>query len=51
MNGLETDSTNKNVRDLYKGIIDFNKGHQPRSNVVKHEKDDLIANSHNILAR
>ena len=51
INELETDSKNKNIRDLYRGISDFNKGHQPRSNVVKHEKSDLIADYHNILAR
>ena len=51
INELETDSKNRNIRDLYRGISDFNKGHQPKSNLVKHEKGDLIADSHNILAR
>jgi len=28
---LETNSKNKNVRDLYRGIIDFKKGYQART--------------------
>jgi hypothetical protein len=30
---LETNSKLKNVRDWYRGIIDFNKGYQPRTNI------------------
>ena len=37
--------------DLYRGISDFKKGYQPRTNIVKMEKGDLVANSHSILAR
>jgi hypothetical protein len=33
------------------GINDFKKGYQPRTNIVKDEKGDLIAHSHSILAR
>jgi hypothetical protein len=51
INELETNSKNKNIRDLYRGISDFKKGYQPRNNVVKDEKDDLVADSHSILAR
>jgi hypothetical protein len=29
---LETNSMIKNIRDLYKGINDFKKGYQPRTN-------------------
>jgi hypothetical protein len=36
---------------LYRGINDFKKGYQPRSNFVKDEKGDLPADSHNILNR
>jgi hypothetical protein len=36
---------------LYRGINDFKKGYQPRTNVVKDEKGDLVAGSHSILAR
>ena len=31
---LETNSKNKNVRDLYRGINDFKKGYQPRCNIL-----------------
>jgi hypothetical protein len=36
---------------LYRGINDFKKGYQPRTNVVKDEKGDLDADSHSILGR
>jgi len=36
---------------LYRGIIDFKKGYQPRCNVVKDEKGDLVADSHSIVGR
>jgi len=48
---LETNSTNNNVRDLYRGINDFKKGYQPRTPIVKDEKGDLVADSHSIMAR
>jgi hypothetical protein len=32
INELETDSKNKNIRDLYRGINEFKKGYQPRTN-------------------
>ena len=47
----ETNSKIKNIKDLYRGIIDFTKGYQPRTNVVKDEKGDLVAYSYSILAR
>jgi len=47
---LETNSKIQNVRDLYKGINDFKKGYQPRRNIVKDEKGDLVADSHSIMA-
>jgi hypothetical protein len=40
---LATNSKNKNIRDVYRGINDFKRGYQPRSN------GDLLADSHNIL--
>jgi hypothetical protein len=40
---LATNSKNKNIRNLYRGINYFKKGYQPRSNLVK--------DSHNILNR
>jgi len=48
---LETNSKNKNIRDLYRGINDFKKGYQPRCNIVKDEKGDLVADSQSIVAR
>jgi len=36
---------------LYRGINDFKKGYQPRCNIVKDEKGDLVADSHSIVAR
>ena len=38
-------------KDLYRGINDFKKGYQPRCNIVKDEKGDLVADSHSIVAR
>jgi hypothetical protein len=51
INGLATNSNNKNIRDLYRGINEFKRGYQPRSNSVKEENGDLLADSHNILNR
>ena len=36
---------------LYRGINDFKKGYQPRTNIVKDETGDLVTGSYNILAR
>jgi hypothetical protein len=36
---------------LYRGINDFKKGYQPRTNIVKDEKGDLVADSYSILVR
>jgi hypothetical protein len=36
---------------LYRGIIDFKKGYQPRFNIVKDQKSDLVTDCHSILAR
>jgi len=43
---LETNSKIKNIRDLYRGINDFKKGYQLRTDRVKDEKGDLVTNSH-----
>jgi hypothetical protein len=51
INELATNSKNKNIRDLYRGINEFKRGYQPRNNLMKDENDDLIADSHNILNR
>ena len=36
---------------MYRGINDFKKGHQPRCNIVKDEKGDVVADSHSIVDR
>jgi hypothetical protein len=36
---------------LCRGINDFKKVFQPRTNIVKDEKGDLVADCHRILAR
>jgi len=36
---------------LYRGINDFKKGYQPRCNIVKDEKGDLVADCNSIVAR
>jgi hypothetical protein len=48
---LETSRKIKHIRDLYKGISDFKKGYQPRSNTVKDEKGDWVTDSCSVLAR
>jgi len=48
---LETHSKIKNIRVSYRGMNDFHRGYQPRTNIVKDEKGDLITDSHSILAR
>jgi len=48
---LETNSKIKNSNDLYRGIGDFKKGYQPRTNIVKKENGDFVTESHIILAR
>ena len=48
---LETNSKIQNVWDLYRGISYFKKGYQPRCNIVKDEKGDLVADAHSILTR
>jgi hypothetical protein len=32
INEFSTDSKNKNIRDLYRGINEFKRGYQPRHN-------------------
>jgi hypothetical protein len=51
INEVESNSKNKNVRDLYRGINEFKKGYQPRTNLVKNEKGDLFADPHKIVNR
>jgi hypothetical protein len=48
---LKPKSKIKIIRDFYRGISNFRKGYQPRTNIVKDEKGDLVRDSQNILAR
>jgi hypothetical protein len=48
INERATNSKNKNIRDLYRGINDFERGYQPRNKLVKDENGDLHADSQNI---
>jgi hypothetical protein len=51
INELATNTKNKNIRDLYRGINEFKRGYQPRNNLVKDKNGDLLAESKNILNR
>jgi len=46
---MEANSKIHNIRDLYRGINDFKKGCQPRCNIVKDQKGDVIADSQSIV--
>jgi hypothetical protein len=51
INKVESNSKNKNIRELYRDINEFKKGYQPRTNLVKYERGDLLADAHKILNR
>jgi hypothetical protein len=51
MNEIVPNSNNKNIGDLYRGINDFKRGHQPGSNLMKAENGDLLGDSDSILNR
>jgi hypothetical protein len=51
MNKLTTNSENKNIRDMYRGINEFKRGHQPRNSSVKDQKGDLLRDFHDTLNR
>jgi hypothetical protein len=46
---IELNSKTKNMRDLYRGITEFKKGYQPKTNLVKDERGDLLADPQKIL--
>jgi hypothetical protein len=39
------------ILDLYRGINEFEKGYQPRTNLIKDENGDLLSDSHSVLNR
>jgi hypothetical protein len=49
INELESNSKNKNIRDLYRGRNEFKKGYQPRTNLINDEKGDLLVDPHKIV--
>jgi hypothetical protein len=51
INELESNSKNKSIRDLYRGINEFKKGYQPRTNLVKDKRGDLLVVPRKILNR
>jgi hypothetical protein len=51
INERSTNSKNKNIRDLYRGINEFKRGYQPRNNLVKDGNGDLLADSWIYLAQ
>jgi hypothetical protein len=44
-------SKNKNIRHLYRGINEFKRGYKHRSNLVKDENGDLLADFNAIVNR
>ena len=48
---IESNSKNKNIKDLYWVMNDFKKGYQFRTNVVKDEKGAVVTDSQSILAK
>jgi hypothetical protein len=48
---LAMNSGNKNVRILYRGLIEFKRGYQPRNTLANDENGGLIADSYSILNR
>jgi hypothetical protein len=51
INYLATNSKNKNIRDVYRGINKLKRGYQPRNNLVKDGNGDLLADYRKILNR
>jgi len=46
---VEELETNSKIRKILRSCVDFKKGYQPRTNIVKGEKGNLVADSHIIL--
>jgi hypothetical protein len=45
----ELATNSKIIKDLYRGMNEFKREHQPRSNLVQDENSDLLADSNNVL--
>jgi hypothetical protein len=50
-NKFETNSKNNNITGLYRGINEFREGYQPRTNTVKDDNSDMLADCCSILDR
>jgi hypothetical protein len=50
-NKLAMNSKNKNIGDLYRGINEYKRGYQLRSNLAMDENCNLLVDSHSILNR
>ena len=48
---LENNNMINNIKYLYRDNSDLKKVYQPRTNVVKDEKGDIVANCHSIRTR
>jgi thioredoxin reductase len=48
---IELNSKNKNIRDLYRDITEVKMGYQPKTNLVKDEMGDLLADPQEMLTR
>jgi hypothetical protein len=51
INELETNNKNKNIRDYYRSINEFEKVYRPRINIIKDENGNLIADPQSFLNR
>jgi hypothetical protein len=49
INEIELNNKYKNIGYLYRGITEFKKGYQPKTNPVKDERGGLLADPQNIL--
>jgi hypothetical protein len=49
INDFASNSNNKYTRDLYRGINKFKKVYQPRTNLVKDKRCNLLVDPHKIL--
>ena len=51
VNKLEENNKNKNIREMYNGIIEFKKGFQPRAYIIKKHDGTIVADTTRILSR
>jgi hypothetical protein len=51
INELATNSKNKNIREVYRGINKFKREYQRINDFVKDENGDVLADSYNILSK